>query len=778
MCQLFQILASPVKEIRSTAALAIASIATIEIPRNEWPDLIQSLVANIANNRDVNLRQSSFECLGYICEEEDNAPSLQQHSNMILTAIARGMHAEERSVDIRYAATSALANSLVFVEQNMAQEKERTEIMNMVFSAAMSETERVRVAALQCLVTIASTYYQYLEPFMQVIFNLTTNAIQNEKEDVTLQAIEFWSTLSDCEIVFKEEAMDDPQHHDPNLNKHYVTAALPLLVPRLLETLTKQSEDVDDETWNPAQAAATCLSLIAEAAGDPVVPVVLPFITQNIASANWRLKEAATIAFGCILDGPKEVIVRDLVVKAFPFILENMRDANELVKDTASWTIGRICHLHPETTTDLLDKLIAAFMAGLNDVPSVASNVCWAIHNLANALPADDESNNALTKYFTDLLKVLVAVTQRPDTDKHKLLPGAYEAINALISTASVESYPIIQQLIPVLLTQLGSTMTSNALSPSDRERQNEVQALLCGACQTIIQKLDESVVLTHSDSFMMLFIRVLSSKNATVHEEALMAIGALANRVHEQFEKYLNSLTPFLFTGLRNEKEYKVCTVAVGLVGDISRAVDAKFIPLSDDVMKVLLQHLESSTIERSVKPHIISCLGDIALAVGGFFVRYLPFVFRILIPASKLQFVKTEYNWDDLEYLDQLRESILESWTGILQGVSADSQQDAFLQPIQLEGSPHPIYPLEHILAFFDLIAQDEQCGEPVIRAACGLIGDLCSTCGVRVKANIATRSVERLIQAGLMQETEQSTKQQAKWAKEEFFKLTRTA
>ena len=35
---LLHLLASPHKEIRSTAALAIASIATIDIPRNEWPE--------------------------------------------------------------------------------------------------------------------------------------------------------------------------------------------------------------------------------------------------------------------------------------------------------------------------------------------------------------------------------------------------------------------------------------------------------------------------------------------------------------------------------------------------------------------------------------------------------------------------------------------------------------------------------------------------------------------------------------------------------------------
>ena len=759
-------------------AQAISSIAAVEIPRGDWPTLVPGLVNNILSTSppDPHLTQSSFECLGYICEE--NSADLQPHSDRILTAIARGMQADERNADIKYAATSALANALEFVERNMEQTEERNAIMSMVFSAAVSEEERVRVAALQCLVTIASIYYGLLEPYMQHIYELTSSAIVREKEDVQLQAIEFWSTLSDCEIQYKEEEADAgyPADSAASDSKRYVQTALGQLVPRLLDCLTHQSEEVDDETWNPAMAAATCLSLIAEAAGDPVVPAVLPFITQHISSANWRLKEAATIAFGCILDGPKEAIIRELVSKAFPVILENMRDSNELVKDTASWTVGRICQLHPETTTELLDRLIVAFLAGLKDVPSVSSNVCWAVHNLANALPTEDDSTNALSKYFTPLMHSLLAVTGRPDIEKHNLLSSAYEAINALITSAAQDMYPVIQQLIPVLLMQLEQTLVNTALTGSEREKQNEVQALLCGACQTIIQKLQQPVIVSHADTFMALFIKVLESKNATVHEEALMAIGALANRVQEQFDKYIAALTPFLFTGLRNEKEYKVCTVAVGLVGDISRALDAKFIPLSDEVMKVLLQHLQSRSIERSVKPHIISCLGDIALAVGSYFSRYLPYVFRMLIPASQLRFdAASSTNYDDVDYLDDLRESILESWTGILQGLAGDGKQDDFLTAVPGDGG-QMVYPLQHVLAFFDLIHSDQNSGEKTLRAACGLIGDLCSTCGLKIAPMITSReSVKRMIEAGLRREQEQTTKTQAQWAKEELLKLS---
>lgn len=44
-----------------------------------------------------------------------------------------------------------------------------------------------------------------------------------------------------------------------------------------------------------------------------------------------------------------------------------------------------------------------------------------------------------------------------------------------------------------------------------------------------IIQKLKENIK-PAADKLMALFLQVFSSKSASVHEEALMAVGALAN--------------------------------------------------------------------------------------------------------------------------------------------------------------------------------------------------------------------------------------------------------
>ena len=51
-----------------------------------------------------------------------------------------------------------------------------------------------------------------------------------------------------------------------------------------------QEESDDDDEWDPAKAAGVCLMLLAQCTQDDIVPVTLPFITNNIQNENWRFR--------------------------------------------------------------------------------------------------------------------------------------------------------------------------------------------------------------------------------------------------------------------------------------------------------------------------------------------------------------------------------------------------------------------------------------------------------------------------------------------------------
>ena len=74
-------------------------------------------------------------------------------------------------------------------------------------------------------------------------------------------------------------------------------------------------------------------------------------------------------------------------------------------------------------------------------------------------------------------------------------------------------------------------------------------------------------------------------------------------------------------------------------MLADITRAIGENILPFCDDLMKILLTNLRDADVHRSVKPHIISVFGDVAMATGKNFVRYIDHVTQTLQEAAQTQ-------------------------------------------------------------------------------------------------------------------------------------------
>lgn len=206
-------------------------------------------------------------------------------------------------------------------------------------------------------------------------------------------------------------------------SKNFAKIALPQILPVLLQLLTQQEEDADDDEWNVSMAASTCLSLLAQAVGDDIVAAVIPFVEANIKDQGengWHKREAAVMAFGSILDGPDPKVLTGLVAQALPTLIEMMQDPNVHVKDTAAWTLGRISDILIDCIqTDVhLPNLVQALVFGLEDSNRIVGNCCWSLMNLAEQLGTglDDDPlppTTPLSPYYEHVVGALMRVSQK-----------------------------------------------------------------------------------------------------------------------------------------------------------------------------------------------------------------------------------------------------------------------------------------------------------------------------------------------------------------------------
>jgi importin subunit beta-1 len=583
--------------------------------------------------------------------------------NQILSSIIDGMRAD-RPNDVRLAAVTALNNSLDFTATNFENSVERDAIVRAICEATQSSEVRIRERAFECFAAIANLYYNKLQPYIETIFQLSLTAIRSDQPSVGMYAIELWNTICDEEVNLIADIQDGVVEASEllKLTEH----AAPTLVPMILECMTKQDEDADeDDAWNISMAAATLLEGIARALEDNVVDLVLPFITQHINSPTWRQKEAALMAFGMILDGPTGAKLSPLVVQAMPILIACLSDSHTLVRDTSAWTIGRICELHKSClSNDILPHMVAGLGAALEDkAGKVVSQACFAVHNLAEACSDESEApSNVLSHFMPQMLAKLLAITVRQDLESDSIRSSAYEAINMMVANSAMDMQHVVLQLLQETLNRLEAVYSQ----PVGQDRMN-LQSCLCSLVGEITKKLETEQVKPFSDRVMTNLMRVFEAKGTVAHEDAFMAIGFMAEKLGGEFERYVPYLHPVLLAGLKCVEEHQLCTVAVGVVGDLCRALSGGLLKYCDDIMRALLELLQSQVLNRSVKPHVISLFADIAMAIEGDFDRYAAIILNILKQAGEVNISNDDE--DLVEYINTLRNSILEAYTGILQ-------------------------------------------------------------------------------------------------------------
>lgn len=416
-----------------------------------------------------------------------------------------------------------------------------------------------------------------------------------------------------------------------------------------METLRNQEEDAVDDDWTVAKAAGSAVQLLSETTTDEIVPLVIPFIEQNIQSTEWNSRDAAVMCFGCILSGPHETSLAPLVKQALPQIVQMLRDPSESVKDTASWTLGRITDLACGAidVDSQLSILVQALVQGLQGEPRVATNCAWALMNLcdqlggaANLTPEGNPAPTApISPLFEGIVSTLLAASDRPSNEANAR-SSAYEALSTAVAGCAQDTLPHVNNVAVTVLDRQGklNAMASQLVGVDDRNSWAELQTNLCSVLQALTRRLGKDIV-PLGDQIMGSLLTTIQAcgTQSEALEDAFMAVGAFAVAAEAAFEKYLPSFNPFLISALQGHQELQLCKTAIGIVGDICRALGSAAAKYAEPYMVALTENVQSASLARDVKPVILSTFGDIALATGADFAPFLPNTMMTLAQAAQ---------------------------------------------------------------------------------------------------------------------------------------------
>ncbi|KAK6464775.1 armadillo-type protein [Scheffersomyces coipomensis] len=713
------------EKVASSAAQLVAAIADIELPRNEWSELIPTIINNTKAENKTNVKKASHLAIGYICESADPLnPAIIAQASGILIAIVQGVQSSEPKV-VRLTALNALVNSLAFIKNNFENEGERNYIMQVVCEATQADDPELQASAFGCLSRIMATYYRYMSLYMEkALYGLTVSGMQSNDERVACMAVEFWSTVCEDEIESAMARQDagldsvEAANSADLITFNFALVALQDVLPTLLTLLTRQHEDPEDDDWSVAMAAGSCLALFANNVQNYVTDPTLQFVSANIGSENWREREAAVMAFGSILDGPEHDQLRTVVAQALEPILLLIGDSSLQVKETVAWCLGRITDLLIDSidVNTQLPTLLEALVSGLQDHPKVSTNCCWTLINIWEQLCVDSDKSatSFMSQYYPNIVPILMQLTNREDNE-FSSRTSAFETLSTIVSYSANDTIPIVQSIANDALTRLEATisMQSQISSNEDRGNLEELQSNILNLLTKIIGRLGQDVT-SVSDSLLSMFLKLLAAQeaNSLIEEDILFAIATVAGSIGGEFVKYMDAFLPYLSKALQNT-DSTICNAAIGIVADLAQSLGVQIVPYLEGLMTILGSNLNNAEVRKELRPLILSCFGDVAAAIGNNFNVYTSLVIQICELASQLE--PENGSIEALEYVVSVKEAVLDCYVGIVGG---------------LNGEPQFIYPhIGSIFSFIQRISVDYTLLtiESVCRSATGLLGDI---------------------------------------------------
>jgi importin subunit beta-1 len=202
---------------------------------------------------------------------------------------------------------------------------------------------------------------------------------------------------------------------------------------------------------------------------------------------------------------------------------------------------------------------------------------------------------NPLTPHFNESITRLLQVTERPDAD-NQLRTAAYEVLNTFVQNAANESLPAVASLSDVIIKRLEDTipLQTQVVSVEDKITLEEMQTSLCTVLLAIIQRLEKEIA-PQSDRIMTVLLQILATAGAksSVPDAVFATVSSLANALEENFATYMEAFSPYLYNALGNQEEPGLCSMAIGLVSDITRSMGPLSQPYCDTFMNYLLNNL-----------------------------------------------------------------------------------------------------------------------------------------------------------------------------------------
>ena len=214
-------LASKIIEIRKAAALALAGICKIEIPRKIWLNIFD-ILSGTSQNENLYIQLSSLTALEYIYEEIQKSDIPNNTVAKLLNNYYSLLTKENNDPQLSITTLHSIDKFLPFISDFINDYNSKIKFYQLIERYIMNSNEKIREAALIIFYDISRIYYDSLQDYIDKIYNFTKQIIENDIENNKILSILIWSLIGKEEDHRKNEINYVTKQSHCFLEKYYL----------------------------------------------------------------------------------------------------------------------------------------------------------------------------------------------------------------------------------------------------------------------------------------------------------------------------------------------------------------------------------------------------------------------------------------------------------------------------------------------------------------------------------------------------------------------------
>ena len=709
-----------------------------------WPEILHELLSLVGNDGGAvssEAQEGAMSALSKVCEDNRKLLDREFQGQRPLTVIIPRLLENTQNTNTRIR-LQALKTLKVFIPQKPPSLIASIDVyLSQLFRLSNDESTEVRRVICQSLVLLVDARPELLAPHMDGLVNYILTQQQNSIDaDLALDAAEFWLSMGDQDelrsrvgpylaqvipvllqsMIYgeddvirlggdednadEEDRTEDlrPQFAQSKAGRGPGNSRAPLAdatnghqpngYTQMSDALSEgEIEDEEDEEveegdpedqWNLRKCSAAALDVFAVNFNQPVFEIILPYLRDNLAHAEWPRREAAVLALGAIADGCMGVVAPHLP-ELVPFLISLLNDPEPTVRQITCWCLGRYsewaAHLVEQDQRTkffepmmegLLNRMLdrnkkvqeagASAFASLEEKsgaqllpytePILTQFVkCFAkykdrnmyiLYDCVQTLAESVMSELAKPNLIQLLMPVLIERWSKVDDQSREMFPllGCLGYIAAAYGNAFAQFAPnIFSRCIKVLYSTLTEYVTwknNPALDRPDMDFVVTTLDLISATIQAVNPRNCSELVATTQPPFFDLLAASMQNDSLDVKQSAYALLGDCAIKLYSSLETNLEKIMPVLIRDLdfsnvpddEAESLFNVLNNVCWSSGELSAQSGLKMSVYAEALYQGLTSILQTEEMPESVNENAAMAVGRLGIGCSEQLALHLP--------------------------------------------------------------------------------------------------------------------------------------------------------